>query len=131
MNSIVRGVHSYRFPCANTAKLLIQCGSDVNATDENRNTPLHIIVAYQKPISDFLTLHAITTNLIESGAHIDSVNSKDETPLNSATTGVAEILLKTQMKLSLKCMSAKAVKKYGISYEKQVPHSLVEFIDIH
>jgi len=76
-------------------------------------------------------LHSITTNLIEAGAHIDAVNNKNETPLDSATTGVAEILLKTQMKLSLKCMSAKAVRKYGIVYEGLVPPSIIQFIDIH
>ncbi len=103
----------------------------MNAIDENRNSPLHIIVAYQKPISDFLTLHAITTALIESGAHIDSVNIKNKTPLDSATTGVAEILLKSQMKINLKCLSARAVKKYGIDYRGNVPQSMVEFIDLH
>lgn len=39
-----------RFPCCATAKLLIQCGADVNAMDNERNTPLHVIVAYEKPI---------------------------------------------------------------------------------
>ena len=39
-----------KFPCAEVAKLLIQCGADVNAMDSERNTPLHIIVNYQKPV---------------------------------------------------------------------------------
>ena len=120
-----------RFPCASTAKLLIQCGSDVNAVDEHLNSPLHLIVAYQKPISDFLTLHSITTSLIESGAHMDAVNDKNETPLQSATTGVAEILVKTQTKISLKCLSAKAIKKYKISYGGLFAAPIVHFIDIH
>jgi len=120
-----------KFPCANTAKLLIHCGADVNAIDQRGNTPLHIIVAYQKPISDFLTLHAITSALIESGAHMDSVNIRGETPLDAATTGVSEIILKSHVKLSLKCMAAKTVKKYNINYEGMVPHSLIHFIEIH
>ncbi|XP_054159146.1 protein fem-1 homolog B-like [Oppia nitens] len=120
-----------KFPCATTSKLLIQCGANVNAIDEHRNTPLHLIVAYQKPISDFLTLHAITTALIESGAHMDAVNDKDMTALEASTTGVAEILLKTQMKITLKCLSAKAINKYGLEYRDLFPEQIVHFIDIH
>ena len=76
-----------KFPCAITTKLLITCGADVNDMDDNRNTPLHLIVPYQKPISDFLTLHNIIMALIEAGAHMDTVNQKGDTPLESATTG--------------------------------------------
>lgn len=75
------------FPCAQTTSLLIQCGADVNAMDNERNTPLHKIVMYHKPISDFTTLHSIILSLTEAGAHTDLVNSKGETPLDSAGTG--------------------------------------------
>lgn len=54
--------------------------------DEDRNTPLHVIVNYNKPISDFLTLHSIITDLTEAGAHLDSVNKRGETPLETAAT---------------------------------------------
>lgn len=120
-----------KFPCAATAKLLIQCGANVNALDKNRNTPLHLIVAYQKPISDFLTLHSVIMALIEAGAHMDTVNSKGQTPFEAAMTGVAEIILRTQSKLSLKCMAAKAVKKFNLSYQGQVPQTLEHFIELH
>ncbi|XP_021919435.1 protein fem-1 homolog B isoform X2 [Zootermopsis nevadensis] len=120
-----------KFPCASTAKLLIQCGANVNAMDQNRNTPLHIIVSYQKPISDFLTLHSIIMELTEAGAHMDTVNAHGETPFEAATTGVAEIILRTQTKLSLKCMAAKAVKTYNLTYQGQVPQSLESFIELH
>lgn len=120
-----------RFPCAETTKLLIQCGADVNAMDGERNTPLHIIVHYHKPISDFATLHSIIVCLTEAGAHIDSVNIRGETPLDSASTGVAEIILKAQAKLSLKCIAAKAVKYFNLTYQGQVPHALESFIELH
>lgn len=80
-----------RFPCAKTANLLIQCGADVNAMDRDRNTPLHMIVNYQKPISDFVTLHSIIMDLTEAGAHIDCVNNKGETPLDSTATGTCKL----------------------------------------
>lgn len=78
---------SNRFPCAATAKLLIRCGANVNAMDNERNTPLHIIVQYEKPISDFHTLHSIILDLVKAGAHIDIVNSQGKTPFDAAMTG--------------------------------------------
>ncbi|XP_076031030.1 protein fem-1 homolog B-like isoform X3 [Oratosquilla oratoria] len=123
--------HVCKFPCATTAKLLITCGASVNAMDANRNTPLHLIVSYQKPISDFLTLHSIIMALIEGGAHMDTVNQMGATPFDSATTGVAEIILRTQKKLNLKCLAAKVVKIHGIPYKGQVPTHLEAFIELH
>lgn len=123
--------HICRFPCATTTKLLIACGADVNSMDNNRNTPLHLIVPYQKPVSDFLTLHNIIMALIENGAHMDTVNQMGATPFDSATTGVAEIILRTQKKLSLKCLAAKVVKINGIPFKGQVPYHLEAFIELH
>lgn len=104
----------YRFPCAETAKLLIRCGANVNAMDNERNTPLHVIVSYRKHIrynykiayfpkqkyivsnvykwflnfhSGFLTLHSIIMELIEAGAHMDIVNSNGKTPYDAASSG--------------------------------------------
>ena len=56
-----------RFPCSSTTKLLLLAGADAQAMDDRRNTPLHIIVSYQKIVSDFLTLHAIIMALLEAG----------------------------------------------------------------
>ncbi|XP_066601371.1 protein fem-1 homolog B-like [Prorops nasuta] len=120
-----------KFPCAATTKLLIRCGADVNAMDNKRNTPLHLIVSYRKPISDFTTLHTIIMELIEAGAHMDTVNSKGKTPYDAVTTGVAEIILRTQTKLSLQCMAAKAVKTYNLPYSGKVTPCLESFIELH
>lgn len=46
-------------------------------------------------------------------------------------SGVAEIILKTQMKLSLKCMAANAVKHHKLTYQGQVPQALESFIELH
>lgn len=45
--------------------------------------------------------------------------------------GVAEIILKTQAKLSLKCIAAMAVKTYKLSYVGEVPLALESFIELH
>ncbi|XP_072134156.1 protein fem-1 homolog B isoform X1 [Mobula birostris] len=105
------------FPSAQVTKLLLDCGADMNAVDKDGNGPLHIIVQYNRPISDFLTLHAIIISLVEAGAHADMTNKQKKTPLDKSTTGVSEILLKTQMKMSLKCLAARAVRLHNISYK--------------
>nr|XP_018898365.1 PREDICTED: protein fem-1 homolog B-like isoform X2 [Bemisia tabaci] len=120
-----------KFPCLATAKLLIQCGADVNAMDSSRNTPLHVIVCVQKPINDYLTVHSIIKELTEAGAHIDTVNKDGKTPFEAATRGVAEIILSMQRQLSLKCMAAKVVKQNNIPYQGLVPKALESFIELH
>ncbi|XP_054476627.1 protein fem-1 homolog B [Anoplopoma fimbria] len=119
------------FPSAQVTKLLLDCGAQVNAVDHEGNTPLHVIVQYNRPISDFLTLHAIIINLVEAGAHTDMTNKQKKTPLDKSTTGVSEILLKTQMKMSLKCLAARAVRQHQIMYRNQIPKTLEEFVEFH
>ncbi|XP_036391567.1 protein fem-1 homolog B [Megalops cyprinoides] len=120
-----------RFPNAQVTKLLLDCGARVNAVDREGNSPLHIIAQYNRPVSDFLTLHAVIVSLVEAGAHMDMTNKQKKTPLDKSTTGVSEILLKTRMKMSLKCLAARAVRKHQIAYRKQVPKSLEEFVELH
>ncbi|XP_061578254.1 protein fem-1 homolog B [Cololabis saira] len=119
------------FPNAQVTKLLLDCGAPVNAVDHEGNTPLHVIVQYNRPISDFLTLHAIIISLVEAGAHTDMTNKQKKTPLDKSTTGVSEILLKTQMKMSLKCLAARAVRQHQITYRNQIPKTLEEFVEFH
>ncbi|XP_077373961.1 protein fem-1 homolog B [Festucalex cinctus] len=119
------------FPNAQVTKLLLDCGARVDAVDGEGNTPLHVIVQYNRPISDFLTLHAIIIGLVEAGAHTDRANKQRKTPLDKSTTGVSEILLKTQMKMSLKCLAARAVRRHRLPYRQQIPASLEEFVDFH
>ena len=113
-----------KFPCSSTTKLLLQAGADPQAVDRAKNTPLHIIVTYKKIVSDFLTLHAIIMALLDHGVHIDSVNAAGQTPLSAASTGVADIILKSQADMSLKCLAAQSIRKYNLNYIGQVssPH---------
>lgn len=46
-------------------------------------------------------------------------------------SGVAKIILRTQTKLSLTCMAAKAIKTYDLPYRGNVPRSLESFIELH
>ncbi|XP_033212593.1 protein fem-1 homolog B-like isoform X2 [Belonocnema kinseyi] len=49
------------------SKMVGQWSSDINALDNQRNTSLHVIGRYEKPISDFMTLQAVIMVLIEDG----------------------------------------------------------------
>lgn len=119
------------FPHMALVQLLLECGADPNATDIDGNSPLHIICKHGKPISDFMTLHAIIYNLIKAGCHVDRVNHSGDTAENAASTGVAEVLLKTMTPINLKCLSARIVQKFALPYKGSVPKSLEEFIDMH
>lgn len=50
---------------------------------------------------------------------------------NYFDVGVAKIILKAQMKPSLKCIAANIITKYKIPYYGMVPKDLETFIDLH
>ena len=119
------------FPCLDTAKLLLQAGFNVNAINNEGNTPLHLAVNL-KPKSD--KIHLITTLLevlFDGGAHDDFVNNDGETPADMAETDEALLILSERRKLELKCISARAVKKFGIPYLGVVPKTLEKYISMH
>ena len=120
-----------KFPSVDLVRLFLECGADPDAIDNEGQTPLHIIVKYNKPISDFMTLHSIIVLLSEEGCHIDRVDTRGLTAIEASTTGVAEIILKAQQHVNLKCISAKAIRKYRLAYKGAVPVSLEGFIEMH
>lgn len=119
------------FPSDTLIQLLLKCGTHPNQVDSDGNTPLHIIVKYPRPISDFMTLHNIIFLLFEAGAHLDRVNHARQMASEVATTGVAEIILRTKRQLSLKCIAARVIQRHAIPYKGHVPQTLNEFIEMH
>uniref|UniRef100_A0A8C6THM1 Protein fem-1 homolog B n=1 Tax=Neogobius melanostomus TaxID=47308 RepID=A0A8C6THM1_9GOBI len=119
------------FPNAQVVKLLLECGAQVDAVDHEGNTPLHVIVQYDQLICDLLTLHTIISSLVEAGAHTDMANKQKKTPLDMCSTSAAKDLLKSQMKMSLQCLAARAVRKHSIPYRNEIPKTLEEFLEFH
>ena len=113
-------------------KLLVNAGFNVNAVNNNGDTALHLAVTLE-PWEDehiqFIT--EILQLLFNGGAHHDFVNNDVKTPMDMAGTDEARMILSERRKLELKCICARAVKKFGIPYLGVVPKTLEKYISIH
>ena len=112
-------------------KLLLNAGFNVNATDWDGNTPLHRAASLE-PGDDLIhQVPEIMKALFYGGAHHDFVNNDGKTPMDMAGTDEARMILSERRKLELKCISARAVKKFGIPYLGVVPKILEKYISMH
>ena len=120
------------FPVLDALKLLLEAECDVNAVNDEGNTLLHLAVTL-KPSNE--RVHIFTNMLkvlFDGGAHHDFVNSDGKTPMDMAKTDEARMILSSEKrKLELKCISAGAVKKFGIPYSGVVPKTLEKYISMH
>ena len=122
---------TFGFPCAKTVKFLLNAGFNVNAVNNNGDTPLHTTVTF-KPTSDEIhVLTDILEILLDGGAHHDFVNSDGKTAMDMAATHEARRILSERKTLELKCIAAKAVKKFGLPYLGVVPKTLEKYISMH
>ena len=119
------------FPSADTVKLLLNVGFNVNAIDCDGDTPLHTAASLE-PGDDLIhQVPEIMNALFYGGAHHDFVNNDGKTPMDMAETDEARMILSERRKLELKCISARAVKKFGIPYLGEVPKILEKYISMH
>jgi hypothetical protein len=98
----------------------------VNATDAIRNTPLHVYV------SNWIICDEIILKILcDNGAHVDCVNALRETAIDVASNLNNMQLLKSKMKLSLKCLCARLIQNNNVSFHGNIPISLVKFVEEH
>ena len=112
-------------------KNLLHGGLNVNATDHQGNTPLHVSVLLN-PCHDMI--HFVTNLceiLLNGGAHQDFVNHEGKTAMDLAKTDEVRSFLQEKRKLELKCISARAVKRFELPYLGVVPQILEKFISMH
>ena len=125
------GIITDIFPSADTVKLLLNAGFNVNAIDCDGDTPLHTAASLE-PGDDLIhQVPEIMKALFYGGAHHDFVNNDGKTPMDMAETDEARMILSERRKLELKCISARAVKKFGIPYLGVVPKILEKYISMH
>ena len=115
-----------RYPCLFTARLLLDCGVDIDARDAGRNTPLHILAADGSEPDE-----ALVDLLCDRGAHLDCVNAMGETALDIASCPQMAMLIKGRMQISLKCLCARLIRKNGIPFEGSFGTSLAKFVEEH
>ena len=119
------------YSCLDAVKLLLSAGFNVNAKNKKGNTPLHIAAKF-KPRSGKICLVAeILQVLIDGGAHHDFVNNDSKTPVDMAKTDEACMILSESRNLELRCISARAVRKFGTPYLGVVPKTLEKYINMH
>ena len=120
--------HSY----INAVKLLMNAGFNVNGVNNKGNTPLHLAVTFTPwDNGDIHILTDMLQVLFDGGAHHDFVNNNGERPMDMAETDEAWMILMKRRKLELKCITARAVKKFRIPYLGLVPKTLEKYISMH
>ena len=124
-------IHDNSFPLLDVLKLLLNVGFDVNAVNDTGDTPLHLAVTLKAKQNKFCLLTGVMETLFNGGAHHDFVNNDGKTPMDMAKTDVARMILSEKRKLELKCISARAVKKFGIPYLGVVPKTLEKYVSMH
>ena len=90
-----------KLPCVETMKLILQAGCDVNAVNNEGNTPLHLAVTF-KPADpkEVVALSEMLLLLLEMGANPKLANKNGQTPLDSCETGKARRILSEKRGLS-------------------------------
>ena len=119
-------IFHFRYPCLQTARILLQCGAAVNGFDALRNTPLHVIVSSKVENNE-----SILDLLRNGGAHLDYANALGQTPADLAINFSIKQLLKCQMNLCLKCLCARLIRKMNVPLRDKIPASLVSFVEKH
>ena len=121
-----------QFPNALLCKAFVTCGSNVNAMDNDHNTPLHTIArCVDTDTDDIDPCIEIITYLIENGAHTDIRNKERKTAADEANTDFVKSIIMENTELNLKCLAATVVRKHGIVYVGIVSKDLEEFIELH
>ena len=118
-------------PCLQAVNLLLNEGFNVNVVNNKGSTPLHIAVTLECRNDKIDLLTEILQLLFYGGAHHDFVSNDGKTPMDMAKTDEARMILSERRKLELKCISARAVKKFGIPYLGLVPKILEKYISMH
>ncbi|XP_020606978.1 protein fem-1 homolog B-like [Orbicella faveolata] len=120
-----------KLPCVETMKLIMHAGYNVNAINTKGNSPLHLAVTFKPSTKDLQLLRDVLETLVDGGIHEDTVNSEGKTAMDIAETDEARRILSVKLTLRLKCIAARAVRKFGLCYVGIVPKTLERFISLH
>ncbi|KAI5640138.1 ankyrin repeats (3 copies) domain-containing protein [Phthorimaea operculella] len=125
-----------QFPCHRTTKLLLDCGVDVDASDDTRRTALHVVLISYQLLQDRESWSEAVCNvvceLVLRGAHTDAMDINGITPLVAAMGSPAEMIIRAALSPRLTCLAASALARARRTYSpQQVPRSLHAFLAMH
>jgi len=112
------------FPSTCVARLLIECGARLNATNAKKSTPLHEATHLNNFNKELVEL------LLGNGAHIDMKNSLGVRPSHHLALNPASSVSITRF-TSLKCLCAQVITKNNLTYKGEVPEVLENFVEAH
>lgn len=112
------------FPDAEVARLLLECGADIEATNQCMSTPLHVASLR----NNYRT--AVVQVLLQHGAHLDRRNANGNQP-HRMLSGISECNVNPLQHITLRCLAARKIVERRIPYVGEVPASLENFVKIH
>ncbi|XP_052391791.1 protein fem-1 homolog A-like [Carassius gibelio] len=113
-----------RFPSLCVARLLLECGADVDSRDCENNTPLHVAAANGCP--------EIMAALIRAGAHFDATNAQHKTAyelLDEQSSG--RHALHPLSYVTLQCLAARTILTHRLPYKGLTTEQMEAFIELH
>lgn len=113
------------FPDESVISFLLQCGAQVNARNDSKSTPLHVATV---PYNNNNWLVGL---LLKHGAHLDLPNASGDCAIQKVNETPFNLDIHLVNYVSLKCLSATVICKFGIPYRHQVPRTLESFVQMH
>ena len=117
------------FPNREVVEILLKVGADTMALDNVLNSPLHILAQTKCPQSIFELL-------VTYGAHFDAANKDGDTfesmvRLNEKNVKYEGTKINPVGHQTLKCLAARAIKKYDVPLPSPIHSSIDKFLDMH
>ncbi|XP_060529006.1 protein fem-1 homolog CG6966 [Cylas formicarius] len=113
------------FPEENVVKMLLECGSSVNAKNELGWTPLHVATI------PYNYSNSLAKLLLSYGAHIDQPNFAGRSPFDTIQELEDRSDIHVLDYINLKCLCAQIITKRKIAYKNQIPKTLENFVNLH
>merc|ERR1712165_701328 len=112
------------FPSLSVARLLVECGARLNATNALESTPLHTASCLTNFKQEVVEL------LLCNGGHIDMKNVQGVRPSQLLAANPVSTVSITRF-LSLKCLCAQVISNNKLPFKGEVPEVLETFIEAH
>lgn len=123
------------FPTSSVVKLLLECGADANALDDDRNSALHLAASNRNNTllneRNGNERDKIITLLLNHGSHYDACNKLNKTPNDLYKGGKLCNLVNQINYVSLQCLASRVIQKYQIPYRDQLSSKLANFVSMH